>query len=236
MKIKTIIVDDEPMSRGVIRKHTGHFDMFEIFAECQNAIETINVLNANEIDLIFLDINMPQVNGLELLGSLKNPPLIVITTAYSEFGVKSYEYSNIIDYLLKPITFERFLKTVDKIKTAQRNTPDTAPVAEAVSEEIKLKSNKMTFNVMPEDIYYLQAFGNYVKVFVNKHGMILVQQKLQDFEDQLPSYTFIRCHKSFMVNKNHIVKLLKNEIEIQNTLIPIGITYRQNLNKMYPPG
>ena len=232
MKVKTLIVDDEPMARGVIRKHTGHFDMFEIIAECQNAIETINILNTQEIDLIFLDINMPQITGLELLSSLKNPPLVVITTAYSEFGVKSYEYSNIIDYLLKPITFERFIKTVDKIKTKFKNTLEEKQVSSLVSEEIKFKSNKTTVQLMPEKIFYLQAFGNYVKVFVQKRGLILVQQKLQDFEDQLPSEIFIRCHKSYIVNKNHITKLLKNEIEIQNTTIPIGITYRQNLNKM----
>ncbi|CAN1576505.1 LytT Response regulator of the LytR/AlgR family [Spirosomataceae bacterium] len=232
MKVKTLIVDDEPMARGVIRKHTGHFDMFEIIAECQNAIETINILNTQEIDLIFLDINMPQITGLELLSSLKNPPLVVITTAYSEFGVKSYEYSNIIDYLLKPITFERFIKTVDKIKTKFKNTLEEKQVSSLVSEEIKFKSNKTTVQLMPEKIFYLQAFGNYVKVFVQKRGMILVQQKLQDFEDQLPSEIFIRCHKSYIVNKNHITKLLKNEIEIQNTTIPIGITYRQNLNKI----
>jgi DNA-binding LytR/AlgR family response regulator len=232
MKVKTLIVDDEPMARGVIRKHTGHFDMFEIIAECQNAIETINILNTQEIDLIFLDINMPQITGLELLSSLKNPPLVVITTAYSEFGVKSYEYSNIIDYLLKPITFERFIKTVDKIKTKFKNTLEEKQVSSLVSEEIKFKSNKTTVQLMPEKIFYLQAFGNYVKVFVQKRGMILVQQKLQDFEDQLPSEIFIRCHKSYIVNKNHITRLLKNEIEIQNTTIPIGITYRQNLNKI----
>jgi DNA-binding LytR/AlgR family response regulator len=232
MKVKTLIVDDEPMARGVIRKHTGNFDMFEIIAECQNAIETINILNTQEIDLIFLDINMPQITGLELLSSLKNPPLVVITTAYSEFGVKSYEYSNIIDYLLKPITFERFIKTVDKIKTKFKNTLEEKQVSSLVSEEIKFKSNKTTVQLMPEKIFYLQAFGNYVKVFVQKRGMILVQQKLQDFEDQLPSEIFIRCHKSYIVNKNHITKLLKNEIEIQNTTIPIGITYRQNLNKI----
>jgi DNA-binding LytR/AlgR family response regulator len=175
---------------------------------------------------------MPQITGLELLSSLKNPPLVVITTAYSEFGVKSYEYSNIIDYLLKPITFERFIKTVDKIKTKFKNTLEEKQVSSLVSEEIKFKSNKTTVQLMPEKIFYLQAFGNYVKVFVQKRGMILVQQKLQDFEDQLPSEIFIRCHKSYIVNKNHITKLLKNEIEIQNTTIPIGITYRQNLNKM----
>jgi DNA-binding LytR/AlgR family response regulator len=189
-------------------------------------------LNTQEIDLIFLDINMPQITGLELLSSLKNPPLVVITTAYSEFGVKSYEYSNIIDYLLKPITFERFIKTVDKIKTKFKNTLEEKQVSSLVSEEIKFKSNKTTVQLMPEKIFYLQAFGNYVKVFVQKRGMILVQQKLQDFEDQLPSEIFIRCHKSYIVNKNHITRLLKNEIEIQNTTIPIGITYRQNLNKM----
>jgi DNA-binding LytR/AlgR family response regulator len=232
MKVKTLIVDDEPMARGVIRKHTGHFDMFEIIAECQNAIETINILNIQEIDLIFLDINMPQITGLELLSSLKNPPLVVITTAYSEFGVKSYEYSNIIDYLLKPITFERFIKTVDKIKTKFKTTLEEKPLSGLVSEEIKFKSNKTTVQLMPEKIFYLQAFGNYVKVFVQKRGMILVQQKLQDFEDQLPSEIFIRCHKSYIVNKNHITKLIKNKIEIQNTTIPIGITYRQNLNKI----
>jgi DNA-binding LytR/AlgR family response regulator len=232
MKVKTLIVDDEPMARGVIRKHTGHFDMFEIIAECQNAIETINILNTQEIDLIFLDINMPQITGLELLSSLKKPPLVVITTAYSEFGVKSYEYSNIIDYLLKPITFERFIKTVDKIKTKFKNTLEEKQVSGLVSEEIKFKSNKTTVQVMPEKIFFLQAFGNYVKVFVEKKGMILVQQKLQDFEDQLPSEIFIRCHKSYIVNKNHITRILKNEIEIQNTTIPIGITYRQNLNKI----
>lgn len=235
MKIKTIIVDDEPMARGVLKKHLEKLQNYELVAECANAIEAINVLQNQEVQLMFLDIQMPELTGLEFMKTLKKPPLVVLATAYSEYAVDSYEFENIVDYILKPISFERFLKTsnriIDRIKE-----PDIQAIAEQLpiedlveNENVFLKADKKIHKVAVSEILYLQAYGNYVKVFTENQGMILVLQKLQEFEDTLPPRLFTRVHKSFIVALKKIKYLEGNQLSIGKEVIPIGITYKKFL-------
>jgi DNA-binding LytR/AlgR family response regulator len=233
MKIKTIIVDDEPMARGVLRKHLEKLQNYELVAECANAIEAINVLQNQAVDVMFLDIQMPELTGLDFLKTLRNPPLVVLATAYSEFGVDSYEFENVVDYILKPINFERFLKTSNRIferlktNTQVNETINEEPEPQSENDSIYLKSDKKIYKVNLSEILFLQAYGNYVKVFTEKQGMILVLQKIQEFEDSLPTKFFVRTHKSYIVALNKIKYIEGNQLFIANTCIPIGVTYRK---------
>lgn len=234
MKIRTIIVDDESMARGVIRKHLEKLEVFELVHECSNAIEAINILQTQEIDLVFLDIEMPEISGLDFLKTLRNPPLVVLATAYSNYGVESYEFENVVDYLLKPISFDRFLKTTQRIferlkiepKNDNQKDSNIEQVQNQESDSIFLKANKKIHKIITKDISHLQAYGNYVKVFTKSKGMILVLQKLQDFEDSLPSKTFVRIHKSFIINIDAIETIESNRVFIDKQEMPIGITYK----------
>lgn len=236
MKIRTMIVDDEPMARGVIKKHLAKLDAFEVVQECGNAIEAINFLQQEQIDLIFLDIQMPELTGLGFLKATKNPPLIVLATAYSDYAVDSYEYENVVDYLLKPISFERFLKTANRIseklkadKQPESITTEPTSSQSAEIENLYLKADKKIHKVSVKDILYLQGYGNYVKVFTKNQGMIMVLQKLQDFEDSLPQKQFIRVHKSYIVAQGSITMLEGNRLFIGETDVPIGITYKKSI-------
>jgi DNA-binding LytR/AlgR family response regulator len=239
-KIRTIIVDDEPMARGVIKKHLEKLDNYELVAECANAIEAINKLQTEQIDLMFLDIQMPHLTGLEFLKTLKTSPMVVLATAYSEFGVDSYEFENVVDYLLKPISFERFLKTSNRIsekflaRTRNSALPELAlKETSTETEQIQLKADKKVYNLNLSDIIYFQAYGNYVKVHTETIGMILVFQKFQDFEDTLPTKAFARIHKSFIVNLSKINYVEGNQLFINKTALPIGITYKKSLKFLY---
>jgi DNA-binding LytR/AlgR family response regulator len=238
MKIRTMIVDDEPMARAVIKKHLDKLDAFELVKSCDNAIEAINFLQKETADLIFLDIQMPELTGLEFLKSTTNPPFIVLATAYSDYGVESYEYERVIDYLLKPITFERFLKTANRIYAkfkieSQIEAAKEPPVATPPEvENLYLKADKRIHKVNIADILYLQGFGNYVKVFTKTQGMIMVLQKLQEFEETLPVKKFVRTHKSFIVSVESVSTLEGNRLFIGKTEIPIGITHKKTVDDM----
>lgn len=238
MTIRTIIVDDEPMARGVIRKHLEKLDSFLVIQECNNAIEAINTLQKEKVDLMFLDIQMPQLTGLDFLKTIKNPPMVVLATAYSEYAVDSYEYENVVDYILKPITFERFLKTSNrifeklKLKVPQHAIAEEKTESITESQSVYLKSDKKIHKVNHSDILYLQGYGNYVKVFTKTQGMIMVLQKLQEFEDTLPSQIFYRIHKSYIISADHISMIEGNRLRIGDHDIPIGNTYKYKLDSI----
>lgn len=243
MIIKTIIVDDEPMARGVIKKHLSKLISFEVIRECSNAIEAINVLQREQVDLMFLDIQMPELTGLEFLKAIKNPPLVVLATAYSDYAVDSYEYENVVDYLLKPITFERILKTSNRIfEKLKLHEPPIAQFSEDKKEQlpeadsIYLKADKKIHKVNHSDILFLQGYGNYVKVYTTSRDMIMVLQKLQEFEDSLPVNKFIRIHKSYIVAAEAIKTIEGNRLLIGKHEIPIGMTYKYRLDDILKGG
>ncbi|AXT62137.1 DNA-binding response regulator [Aquimarina sp. AD10] len=223
-----IIVDDEPIAHTIIEDYAVSLTDLILVGNCYNAIEAISLLQKEQVDLIFLDIEMPKLKGLDFLRTLTNPPMIVITSAYSEFAVESYELE-VCDYLLKPFSFERFLKSYTKIIKVKEQVPKkTAKATEATSSSVFLKGDKETHHVKLTDIKYLESYGSYTKLYL-KEEMLLIHESISHFETMLPADQFIRIHRSFMVNIFSIKSIVGNQIRLEGTNIPIGQSYKSML-------
>jgi DNA-binding LytR/AlgR family response regulator len=203
-----------------------------LVGKCGNAFEALNVLHKEQIDIVFLDIKMPSLSGLDMLKTIQNPPHVILTTAFSEFGVESYEYG-ITDYLLKPISFERFLRAINKLVIPQ-NSKLTLPQPEDKIVEptfIFFKADKKIHKYYFSDILFIEGSGNYVKIHSQHEKPLLVLDKLTDLQNKLPQKQFIRVHKSFIVNVSHIQKIEGNMLTIHNKILPISTTFKQNLDE-----
>lgn len=225
--IKCIIVEDEALAQDVIKSHLQKVDRFELVGICNNALEAKEVMDKNEVDLIFLDIQLPGMTGLNFLRTLPNPPLVVITTAYSEYAIESYEF-NIIDYLLKPISFERFLKTVDKIVQGRLFTPPVKEEHAPRGDHIFVKSNSKFFKVNFSEIVFIESMKDYLKIHTGEYKLV-THQTMNDMEKILSPKQFIRVHKSYIVAVSHIKAIYGNTVEMENATIPIGINYKDKV-------
>ena len=231
MKKKCLIVDDEPIAQQILEKYIAQIEMLKLVGKCNNAFEALSVLHREKIDILYLDIKMPSLSGLDMLKTLQNPPKVILTTAFSEFGVESYEYG-IIDYLLKPIAFERFLKSVNKILIPKNEELSTAGIenkAEIESTFIFFKADKKMHKYYFKDIHFIEGSGNYVKIHTQNEKPIMVLDKLTELQGKLPTKQFIRVHKSFIVNISHIQKIEGNMINTKDKVIPISATFKPNL-------
>lgn len=226
--LRCIIVDDEPLAHSILEKFIIKLSSLELVHQCNNAFDAMSYLHQHKVDIMFLDINMPDFTGLEMLKTIQNPPQVILTTAYSEYAVESYEY-NVVDYLLKPFSFDRFLKAVNKASIKKENTQDSAEATESKQEFIFLKADKATHKVLLSEILYVEACGNYMKIHLPKKK-IMVYEKMHEIEEKLPNDDFIRVHKSFIVAFNKIEKIEGNRIFIQENKIPIGQTYKKDLD------
>jgi DNA-binding LytR/AlgR family response regulator len=204
----------------------------ELRKNCYDALEALDFLRTEQVDLIFLDLNMPKLKGFDFLRTLSNAPKVIVTTAYSEFALDGYEL-NISDYLLKPFSFERFLKAVNKAISAQPTLQRaTSTHISQQPQSIFLRSNKKYIQVLIDDILYMESAGNYVKVFT-KDAMIMMRDKITDVLLLLPHNDFIRVHKSFAVAHKHIKSVEGNRIFIDPHVIPIGASYRADISKLW---
>jgi DNA-binding LytR/AlgR family response regulator len=231
MKYKCLIVDDEPIAQQILESYISQIDSLHIAGKCSNAFEALNVLHQEHIDILFLDIKMPSLSGLEMLKTLQNPPKVILTTAFSEFGVESYEFG-IVDYLLKPISFERFLKAVNKIVIPKSTNLEKEENDEKLSSDptfIFFKADKKIHKYYFSEILFIEGSGNYVKIHTKNDKPLMVLDKLIELYDKLPQKNFIRVHKSFIVNVSHIQKIEGNMLKIQDKSIPISATYKQKL-------
>ncbi|GJM35533.1 MAG: DNA-binding response regulator [Saprospiraceae bacterium] len=224
--IKYIIVDDEFIAHDIIKGYCDLLPNLRLMKNCNDALEAIEYLNKNSIDLIFLDLNMPKLKGFEFLRTLPCPPKVIVTTAYKEFAIEGYEL-NIIDYLLKPFSFERFLKAINKAIDST-SVPEIHIAQENVSKSIFLRSNKKHIQVAIDDILYIESAGNYAKV-VTSEKTVTVREKIADLLTALPEDDFIQVHKSFAVAKNHIEMIEGNRIFIGKHIVPIGKIYKLNI-------
>jgi len=230
MNFNCLIVDDEPIAQQILEKYISQIDVLNLVGKCGNAFEALNVLHKEQIDIVFLDIKMPSLSGLDMLKTIQNPPHVILTTAFSEFGVESYEYG-ITDYLLKPISFERFLRAVNKLVIPQ-NSKLTLPQPEDKIVEttfIFFKADKKIHKYYFSDILFIEGSGNYVKIHSQHEKPLMVLDKLTDLQNKLPQKQFIRIHKSFIVNVSHIQKIEGNMLNIHDKTIPISLTFKQNL-------
>jgi DNA-binding LytR/AlgR family response regulator len=222
MKIKCVIIDDEPLAIQIIEEYLKNFDHVEVVGTFTNPLKAYGILEQEKVDVIFLDINMPQMTGFTFIKNLNHKPLIVITTAYREYAVKSFEL-NILDYLVKPIPFNRFLKTMNKIyQQVYINTGGDASLQQ--EPHIFLKVNKKLMKVNLNDILYVESLKDYIKV-ITKLGDYVVHKSLTAISEELPQLNFIRVHRSFTISINKIVAIEGNTIEIANKKIPIGRNY-----------
>ncbi len=220
---KCIIVDDEPAAHYVLANYIKQNPALELVFEAYNGVEAIAYLETNTVDLMFLDIDMPEITGIEMLKKLAKPPCTILTTAYSEYALESYDYG-VLDYLLKPIFYPRFVKAIDRFFEL---VPVAAP-PEKVLGTIKVKVDSDTIAIDVNSILYAQSYGNYVKIFTQRRNY-LATITTNDLEKQLPSSLFMRAHKSYIIALDKVVEVTKDFVVIHNNPIPIGITYRREL-------
>ena len=232
--IKCIIVDDEILAQDVIKSHLLQVDRFELVGMYRNVPDALQALATQDIDLMFLDIRLPGMSGLQLLQSSSNLPLVVLTTAYAEYALEGYEL-NIVDYLLKPISFERFLKTVNKIVDGKMLTQQTKGTKKPAGDHFFVKSNRKFFRVNFSVINYIEGMKDYLKIHTGENTLI-THQTMTDIEKLLPDSQFIRVHKSYIVAIQHIRAIYGNSIEVNNSTIPIGISYKDKVMRLISGG
>ena len=225
--IRYAIIDDEPIAHDIIQGFADSLQHLEKAGNCYDAFEAIKLLQEKQVDLLFLDINMPKLTGFEFLKTLSNPPKVIVTSAYKEFALDGYDF-DVVDYLLKPFSFERFVKAVNKVSFSDAELKATAANK---SEYIFIKGDKKQHQIRIDDILFIEAFGNYCKVFLGEETIVTLQ-KISDFETTLPSY-FIRVHKSYIVSKNKIKTIEGNSIHLKAHKIPIGLTYKSGVRHLY---
>ncbi|WP_025663844.1 LytR/AlgR family response regulator transcription factor [Aquimarina megaterium] len=226
--ITYIIIDDETASHDIIEDYSSNLPYLSLQKHCYNAFEAIEYLNQHQVDLVFLDINMPKLTGFDFLKTLSNPPKIIVTTAYKEFALEGYEL-NIDDYLLKPFSFQRFVTAIQKVQgTLSLHSQNVKNIDDS---SIFLKDNKKHYQVKLKDLLFLEAYGNYVKVYL-EHQMIITHQTLSSFEEILSKKDFIKVHKSFIIAKNKIELIEGNRITIKDHKIPVGKIYKPNINNL----
>ncbi|MEO8773254.1 MAG: LytTR family DNA-binding domain-containing protein [Gelidibacter sp.] len=223
MKIKCVIIDDEALAIKVIEDHLKNFDNIEVVATFTNPLKAYGLLEKEKIDVIFLDINMPQLSGFAFIENLSYKPSIVITTAYREFAVKSYEL-DVLDYLVKPIPFSRFLKTINKVYQRVYANNATTDVNIQQEPHIFLKVSKKLIKVNFSDILFIESLKDYIKV-ITTLGDYVVHKSLTAISEELPQANFIRVHRSYLISLNKIKSIEGNTVEIAGRRIPIGRNY-----------
>lgn len=223
MPIKCIIIEDEPSSQNVLQQFVSRLDFLQLEGICNNALEAMDFLKTHPVDLLFLDINMPHLSGLSFYKSLQNPPLVIFTTAYSEYALDGFDV-NATDYLLKPFSFERFFKAVTKAREILSNKTE--------QEHIIIKADKKLHQVKFGDILFVEALGDYIKIHL-KDKTLVTYKTLSKIKSALPESNFLQVHKSYIINKNCIDYVEGNQVIIQNNKIPLGQKFKTDfLNRL----
>lgn len=229
--IRTLIVDDEPLAHKVLKAYCDAIDKVNIVGNCYDGLSTINFLHENKVDLILLDIQMPDLSGIEILKSLEHSPKIIFTTAFSEYAIDGYNFEQVVDYLLKPISLSRFIKAinrVEKILTLEKATEllaSNTKTSDLNPEFINIKENNTIYRLALNDILYFQSWGNYIKVYKINEDVKIFRMTFKMLLTILPSYQFIQIHKSYVANIIYITSIKKNQLLLNGELLPIGKSY-----------
>ena len=228
-KIYCLAVDDEPPALDVLKKYISAVPSLELIATCNNAVEALTILQQQNIDLVFLDIQMPELLGTDMLRTIKRPPKVIFTTAYRKFAIEGFEL-DAVDYLLKPISFERFLKAVNKVMDTSLQT-----ISQSVTESVKnnsldvsisLRADRKNLKIPIAEILYIESLREYVRI-TTKEKSILTKFQLNEIEDILSKNNFLRIHRSFIAAKDKISAFTATDVEINNKSIPIGRSYKE---------
>ena len=233
-KITCLAVDDEPLALSILQKYIGSVANLELVGSCQNAVQALELLQKYKVDLIFLDIQMPQIMGTDFIRTLKKSPKIIFTTAFRKYAIEGFEL-DAVDYLLKPISFERFLKAVNKVLQTNLDAPDSLyHLNESVSESnqpyLYFRVDRKMVKVSLQDILYIEGFSDYVKI-ITPSKTLITKQLISALEETLPSEIFIRIHRSFIISINKINSYNADMIVIGNAELPIGRLFKQNVIK-----
>ena len=231
-KIRCLVIDDELPAREILKKHIAGVDALELSGVCSNAIDAISFLKDHTVDLLFLDIQMPHLLGTSFLRTLKNAPKVIFTTAYRKYAVEGFEL-DAVDYLLKPINFERFLKGVNKVLQLNlRNSFSTSENHAGTSPPfLYFRSNRKMVKVLLDEILYIEGLNDYIRI-VTSGKTIISKHVLSSLEEMLPAHSFVRIHKSFIIAVNKIESFNADSVEIGKKEIPIGRLFKFNLNKI----
>jgi DNA-binding LytR/AlgR family response regulator len=225
VKYTFLIVDDEPYARKLLEAHTAKIDQLELAGVFENAIQASTFLLENKVDLLFLDIQMPEMNGFQLLSTLKNPPSVVITTAFRDFAPEAFEFE-VIDYLLKPISLDRVLKATHKFLEC-RSIQIKSLTSLMNGSFIVLKSDRKQLTVLVADIVYVESLDNYVKIHLTNR-VIVTRESISKLEQKLKHYSFIRIHRSYLVNAKQVRTLTSEYVEVLGKELPFGRSFRKS--------
>ena len=228
---KCVIADDEPIARDIIQSYCAHLPNLEVVASVSNALEAKAALSKENIDILFLDINMPVMSGISFLKTLKNPPQVIFTTAYKEFAVDAFDLAA-CDYLLKPFSLERFIVAVDKAVEHLQHKPAVLQenISSTSEDSIFIRTEGKIYKILQNDMLYAEASGNYTKI-VTVNNIFMPAMTFSNAEELLPKQLFVRVHRSFIVNKNKISHIEGNRVFIGKTEIPIGSNYKEGFLK-----
>lgn len=227
MTLKCLLVDDEPRAHVVLKSYIDKVAGLEVAHSTTSSVEAFSYLQSNSVDLLFLDIEMPELTGLELLEALQNPPKVIITSAHSEFALDSYNF-NVLDYLLKPIPFNRFLRAVNKVLRQPPSPETTAEVTSSPKDHFFVKEDGVSKRIDYADLLYVNSFGNYVRLYTAE-GKHMVADTMKNLEDTLPADRFQRIHKSYLINLSKVDRAHGKMVVIGGQELPVGNAYRQGL-------
>ena len=227
---RCIIIDDEPIAIRVIRNHLSVFTDFEVVAECNNALEAMPVLQKENIDLLFCDIQMPQITGVDFIRSLLHPPKVIFTTAYRDYAIDAFEL-NVVDYLLKPISFERFTKAINHFLELQTATSPSASEVQDTRDFIFLKADKKHHKINLADILYFESLGDYVIAYTTDQK-IVTKERISHLSDLLPAKRFLQIHRGYIVSIEKIESIGAGFVEISRKKLPVGRNYKPDLQKL----
>ncbi len=225
-----LIIDDEPVAISVIQEHLEAFSNFTCLAGYTRAVEATELLSQGKVDLLFLDINMPGISGIDFLRSLSSPPMVILTTAYRDFAVDAFDL-NVLDYLLKPISFERFLKSIHKFLKHSAPTALTQRLEDNEEKSILLKADKKFHKIDLADIVFIESLDNYVVVNTH-HQKLICYESLSGLENRLPQNCFLRIHRSFLININKVTAFTSAHLEIKDRKFTIGRNYKDSVIKL----
>jgi DNA-binding LytR/AlgR family response regulator len=221
MKIKCIIIDDEPLARKGIKEYVHDVDELELVGEFENPVKASGLLGQEQVDLIFLDIQMPKISGIEFLKSLQHPPLVIFTTAYPQYAVEGFDL-NAVDYLLKPFSFNRFLKAVMKVKTLMAGNLKPEPVNLATSDDhFFIKTDNRLLKIKFDEILFVEALQNYIAIHTTNKKYI-TYLTFKSLEESLPAEQFLKVHKSYIVSIDKITSISGNELALGQHFIPVS--------------
>ncbi|MFY0697484.1 MAG: response regulator transcription factor [Balneola sp.] len=232
MSLSCFIIDDEPLAIEVIESHVSKIDGLEVKATFQNAVKAFQALRESQVDILFLDIQMPRLTGIEFLRMMKTPPKVIFTTAYREYALEGFEL-DVVDYLLKPISFNRFLKAVDKVFELHSVTEHSIKTADESNSKhfVFVPVDKKNVKICLNEIIYIESKRDYVLIkTLNKE--VVTHQTLTYMEERLPNPSFLRVHRSFIINTKMIESWSNNEIELPGIQVPIGRTYKREALKV----